>query len=429
MKILATVYKEFLTLIRDPGGMAMIFIMPVALVTVMAFVQDAPFRSYTEYKLDILCIDDDNDTLGKWIEQSLTASGNFKLVKEYEGKTITRDEATQLVNDGRFKAMIYIPHHATKNVSAKTALVVQALMAGFGVADKPAKGNRSESVNIQLSFDPVIEMNVKEALLFAVEKIVAGAENRLLVNRFSEQVKNITGTKDTALAGIDMSQMVGVSEKKTSAGFDSAAMNSVQHNVPAWTMFAMFFIVFPLAGNFIKEREDGSLLRLRLIAGSQFYFIAGKYLFYFLICLLQFVLMMGVGLYLLPLMGLSKLIIGGRVFDISIAAVCIALAATAFGMVVATAFRTHHQALAFGSVAVVLLAAIGGVWIPVYILPHTMQVISGASPLSWGLELCNDIFLRSSSFRDLLPNISRLLAFTACCLGLSYFFHSRRMIS
>src|ERR1700742_864609 len=103
-----------------------------------------------------------------------------------------------------------------------------------------------------------------------------------------------------------MSKLVTVTEQSRSMGFDSLSMNSVQHNVPAWTMFAMFFIVFPLAGNFIKEREDGSLLRLRLIAGSQLPFITGKYLFYLIICLLQFVLMMAVGLYLLPLLGLPK---------------------------------------------------------------------------------------------------------------------------
>ena len=57
MKVLATFYKEFLLLIRDPGGMALIFIMPLALVIVMALVQDAPFRDYQELKLDVMLVD------------------------------------------------------------------------------------------------------------------------------------------------------------------------------------------------------------------------------------------------------------------------------------------------------------------------------------------------------------------------------------
>ena len=33
-------------------------------------------------------------------------------------------------------------------------------------------------------------------------------------------------------------------------------------------MFAMFFIIIPLTGNIIKERQSGSILRLKLIPGS-----------------------------------------------------------------------------------------------------------------------------------------------------------------
>ena len=89
MKIVATIYKEFLTLVRDPGGMAMIFLMPVVLVTVMSFVQDAPFRDYTQFKFDILCVNEDQDSLGTWVEHSLMSSGSFTMVKEYQGKSIT----------------------------------------------------------------------------------------------------------------------------------------------------------------------------------------------------------------------------------------------------------------------------------------------------------------------------------------------------
>jgi ABC-2 type transport system permease protein len=67
LKIIATIYKELLLLVRDPGGMALIFIMPLALVIVMALVQDAPFRDYQELKLDVLLVDMDADSLGNKI--------------------------------------------------------------------------------------------------------------------------------------------------------------------------------------------------------------------------------------------------------------------------------------------------------------------------------------------------------------------------
>ncbi len=428
MKTIATIWKEFLTLLRDPGGVAMIFLMPVLLVTVMSLVQDAPFRDYRQFRFDILCVNDDKDSLGIWMEQSLAQSGAFAMVKEINGKAISKEEAAALVNTGKYKAMIYIPAGATKHVSTSTGIVVQTLMSGFGVTEKPAKANL-ENVEIKLFFDPVIQANLRQSLLFGVEKIAAAAENKLLMRKFTEQIKTMTGSEaDSSLTTLDMSKMVTVAEQRGSIGIDESAMNSVQHNVPAWTMFAMFFIVFPLAGNFIKEREDGSLLRIRLISGSPFPFIFGKYVFHFIICMIQFVLMMGVGLYLLPHLGLPKLTIGNRVGEIVLAAAAISMAATAFGMLIATFFKTHNQALAFSSVVVVVLAAIGGVWVPVYVMPEIMQTISKISPLAWGLDLCNSIFLRNVSVIDLLPALSKLIGFSLACLGLSYYFYSKRML-
>ena len=82
MKILATIYKEFLLLIRDPGGMALIFIMPLALVIVMALVQDAPFRDYQEIKLDVLMVDQDGDSLSAKVKEAFKDSPNVNLVME-----------------------------------------------------------------------------------------------------------------------------------------------------------------------------------------------------------------------------------------------------------------------------------------------------------------------------------------------------------
>ena len=84
-------------------------------------------------------------------------------------------------------------------------------------------------------------------------------------------------------------------------------LNSVQHNVPAWAIFGMFFIAIPIAGHIIREREDGSALRVALIPYSRSYVTIGKILFYTCICSLQFLLMMCIGLYLMPVFNLPAL--------------------------------------------------------------------------------------------------------------------------
>ena len=205
-------------------------------------------------------------------------------------------------------------------------------------------------------------------------------------------------------------------------------LNSIQHNVPAWTMFAMFFILYPLAGNFIKEREEGSMLRLRLISGSQFPVIAGKFAFYFLVCLVQFVMMVAVGIFVMPLLGLNRLVLGGDALNIFITACAVAMAATGYGVLIGVYFKTAQQALSFGSVSVVILSAIGGVWVPVYVMPEILQTLSRFSPMSWGLEAFNDLFLRQASIGVILPDVLKLVGFALVTLSASVLIHKSRTV-
>ncbi len=97
MKILATMKKELLLLIRDPGGMALLFLMPLALVVVMALVQDNTFREFQETRLDVLFVDQDRSELGSGIEEALQSGGNIRLIMIEEGKIFSVDRASTLV--------------------------------------------------------------------------------------------------------------------------------------------------------------------------------------------------------------------------------------------------------------------------------------------------------------------------------------------
>ena len=171
------------------------------------------------------------------------------------------------------------------------------------------------------------------------------------------------------------------------------------------------------------------MLRLRLISGSQFPVIAGKFLFYFAVCLAQFLLMIVVGITIMPLLGLEQLVLGNNIFGIVLTALSVAMAATGYGLLIAVFFRTPQQALAFGSISVVILAALGGVWVPVYVMPEVLQSISNLSPLNWGLESFNNLFLRDASTVAILPDIFRLVAFAMVTLALSVYIHKSRTIS
>jgi ABC-2 type transport system permease protein len=422
LKIRATIYKELLLLIRDPGGMALIFLMPAALVMVMALIQDAPFRDYQESGIEVLFVDLDNDSVGLNIQQSLQASLNFTLVNEKDAGV-----ARSRVQSGDYKAAIIIPAGASASLRKNDDQGINAMFSTMGITTAQADTNYNP-VEIQLLFDPAIKVNYRQALSGIVQKVIATVQTDLILHQLQKQLSAPASSNKTPAP--DFTKMIRVkeelaSEKKTG----TIALNSVQHNVPAWTMFAMFFILFPLAGNFIKEREEGSMLRLRLISGSQFPAVVGKFAFYFLVCLLQFVLMLLIGIFVMPLLGLQPLVLGKNIAGIVVTASAVAMAATGYGLLIAVWFKTPQQALSFGSISVVILAAIGGVWVPVYVMPPLLQQLSALSPLNWGLESFNNLFLRNASMLAILPELLKLVCFAAATLVASFLIYRSRTIS
>ena len=421
MKVLATIYKEFLLLIRDPGGMALIFIMPLVLVMVMALVQDAPFRDYQEVKLEVLFVDQDRDSLSAKVMKAFEASPNVTLVLKSDTA-----ESKKLVQAGKFKAAIVLPANASADLRRKTKQLISQVFSNFGL---PAEVDSAKLpvIDIKIFFDPAIKANYKQALSSAVEKIAANVQTEWVLDELQQQLSE--GREERPKIRFELSSIMRIEHRYASESKNQGIMlNSVQHNVPAWTMFAMFFILYPLAGNFIKEREEGSTLRLRLISGSQWPVIAGKFAFYFLVCLLQFLLMIAVGIYIMPLLGLTKLTLGNNLFGILITACSVAMAATGYGVLIGVYFKTHQQALSFGSVSVVILSAIGGVWVPVYVMPEILQTVSRFSPMSWGLESFNDLFLRQASIPTILPNVLRLIGFALIALTASVIIHRSRTV-
>ncbi|MEO7989893.1 MAG: ABC transporter permease [Chryseolinea sp.] len=423
MKIRATIFKEFLLLVRDPGGMALIFLMPLALVIVMALIQDAPFRDYQEIKLEVLLVDQDNDSLSHKIKRALESSGNITVVNETD-----LERANKLVQAGDFKASIVLRKGTTQSLKKKTEQLIGKIIRNMGVETPLIDSVEAPAVQLDLYFDPAIKVNYKQALGEGIEKIVAQVQSEWIIMELQSQLSS--GENKYPKVKFNPGDMMVVNQQYASdKPKERLALNSVQHNVPAWTMFAMFFILFPLASNFIKEREEGSMLRLRLISGSQFPVIAGKFSFYFFVCMLQFVLMIAVGIFVMPSLGLNKLILGNNVFGILVTACSVGMAATGYGLLIAVFFKTPQQALSFGSISVVILSALGGVWVPVYVMPEVLQTISKFSPLQWGLESFTDLFLRNANTLAILPNTIKLMTFSFVTLIASFLIHKSRIIS
>ncbi|WP_143305048.1 ABC transporter permease [Chitinophaga vietnamensis] len=428
LRFLATIKKEWQLLLRDKMGLSLLFVMPVILITVMALIQDAPFKDYQEIKFDILTVDNDHGRLGRYIREGLEHGGQFNIIDSLQGQPVTAEMARQLVNNGDYKISIIIPSGATAAIVSNANRIVNDITHRMGMTMSLPVKKGIDSLNVTIYFDPAAKKAFKGAIHQAIDNFLTQVETDMLLDRIKQQLKSKDSTvqnNDTLAIRL---QAVGLKEQATGTAKQAEVIsNSVQHNVPAWSIFAMFFIVIPIAGNMIREREDGSLLRMKLIPGSYLSILAGKMMFFVGICILQFYLMMLVGIYAMPWLDLPKLAMGQHHGATLLVAAGIGLAATAYGILIGTLFKTPNQALNFGAISIVILSAIGGIWIPLEVMPAKMQVIGHLSPLSWGLDAINDIYLRNEDIGFVWKNVLRLILTGLAMLAIAGWVEKRRM--
>lgn len=105
--------------------------------------------------------------------------------------------------------------------------------------------------------------------------------------------------------------------------------------------------------------------------------------------------------------------------------VAISFAASSFAVLIGNLFHTQNQALSFGAIIIVLMSAIGGIWIPVEVMPPFLQKLSYLSPLQWSLNGINDIFLRHGSWSDVMLEVILLMGFSIICLIITFFSRSK----
>jgi ABC transporter, permease protein len=412
-----TIKKEITLITRDTGGLVILFLMPLLLILIVTFVQDGTYRNFSKEKIAILLIDNDKDEISQKIKEHLDSSALFNIVSGKEGKPFTEEMARRLVLQGKYVMAIVVPEKLSSDTKLRVNQNVSRMVSLFSgmSAEDTTDNKQTQAKNIRLYFDPTLQASFKETVKGAIRNMMAEVETHYIYHSLEEYME----AEDSI--GIDQQSIVfeEISPKSTD---EKIIPNSVQHNVPAWALFAIFFIVIPLSTNIIKEKTQGTGLRVFTSPQPYSLFLTGKIMVYIVVSLIQFVLMLLVGLYIFPLMGLPSLVVTGKITLLAVMAAASGLSAIALGVLLGTLAKTQEQAAPLGATITVILAAIGGVWIPVFAMPHTMQTIAKISPMNWGLQGFYDILLRDGSCSAIAPEIGLLLAFSAICFCISIYY-------
>ncbi|TDS14538.1 ABC-2 type transport system permease protein [Sphingobacterium paludis] len=402
-----SIRKEMLLLARDTGGIVILFVMPMILLLAVTMVQSGSFDSLLGSHMDVLLVDNDGGDIAKRIQDRFSDDDNLSLVTTLDGKPIDELAAKRLVHEGAYQLAIVLPRELSSDLNVHVKQNVDNILAEFDFSSdstqkKPIAVAPKE---IKLYFDPATQASFKTAVKMSIDKLVSNIESQTIYRMFQEELG------EGADRHFQEQQFISFKEVDDADDTIQTIPTAAQHNVPAWALFAIFFIVVPLSINIVKEKSQGTMVRIRTSPTSYAHFLFGKTVSYVLISLIQFYLMLLVGVYVFPYMGLHPFQVGHYFFLLSLIALFSGLAAVGLGILIGTVASTQEQSAPLGATLTVVLAAVGGVWVPVFLMPTMMQKLAVLSPMNWALSAFYDVLLRQGGIMSIVPAILLLFSF------------------
>ena len=394
--LFALIKKELLALTRDVHGLAALFLMPVLFIIIMSLaLKDvySPAVKILPYVVD----NRDNGQLA------------LALLAEWEkrhGKPQTNiTHWSDAVKSGQLSYALVIEKDFSKAIAAErlTGEIQARLITDPGLDGSAFAANKAE-------FNMVASELRAQVLLTSSLASSRAARFPPRANRKAPDLP------------VTVSANSLVDTERLAAGSRPTA---VQQNVPAWLVFGMFFVVASLANLFLQERQCGALARLASLGVPTGMMLWSKALPYLAINGLQAVLMLAVGVWLMPLLGGDALSLAGIHWGaLLLVLLAVSMAAIGLALALASLVRTHAQASAVGPTVNILMAAIGGVMVPKFVMPEFMQRLAEFSPMNWGLEGMLAVLLRGSDMAGVLAPTAKLMGFAALMIIVAaLFFH------
>ena len=191
--------------------------------------------------------------------------------------------------------------------------------------------------------------------------------------------------------------------------------------IPALVMLVVALITgFLPAMNIVGEKEAGTIEQINVTPVPKITFIVGKLIPYWVIGVIVLSVGMVVAWLLyglrpegsvLLLYGLSLLFIFGL---------------SGLGLIISNYSSTMQQAMFMIFFIIIVFILMCGIFTPISSMPEWARAISLFDPFTYFAEIMRMIYLKGSTFRDILPYVYPLLAFFVVIIGWAVLSYKKR---
>ncbi|MEO6540486.1 MAG: ABC transporter permease, partial [Ferruginibacter sp.] len=303
-KLGSTILKDLRILTRDRLGLVFMFVMPIVLAIVITAVQNSTFEMLNTNTVPMLLSNRDTGDAGKQLEAAINKIGMFDL--KQVAPNVTEKEISERMHAKDAVIAIIIPADFTQKMRAKADETAKKALKSFGMSADSTKKLDSTAVQpITLLYHPVLQESFRHSIQGALRSSLLMVQNKEVLKSLYFALNETT--LPDSLENDLMNNQVTINEIPVSRDGSRNIPNASQHNVPAWTVFAMFFIVISLGGSVVREKLNGSFVRLKTLPTNYLVALISKQITYLMVTFLQAMVVFSMGIWLFPSMGLPRL--------------------------------------------------------------------------------------------------------------------------
>jgi len=388
--MILTIFKKDLKLFfADKKGALLTFALPILLISLFAFAFGGVGGTRTAKPMQLLIVDNDFTKGSKEVLLNLEALKGVKTITE------EKTTAIDLVKKGKYVAVLIVEKGFQDSVALGKNLPLElkydaAREIEMGMLQSVLMQNLMTSVGkkmmnakMEASFDtnfPGVPENIKEKALS-------------LMNSDQGGVNSMTGENNM---GLQMTSVIKEDSKKGNLGLIQA--------VAGTAIMMLLFSIAGIGGGLLDEKEAGTLKRLLYSPVKPTDVLFGKMLAALVLSILQLVIMFV----------FSWIVFGLPIFkdltSLILMIITTAFAVSSFGIFLVSIAKSRQQLQGYSTIIIMLMSAIGGSMIPLFVMPEIMQKIAVISVNYWGIQGFYDIFWRSLSLAEILPKMGVLVA-------------------
>ena len=255
-KLRATILKDFRILTRDKVGLTLMFVMPILLAIVITSIQNGTFKLVNENKVPLLLCNRDSGEASRQLVGAIEKIGMFKLSQVAAGKT--DKQITDRMHAKDALVAIIIPKDFSGKIVANAKNIAGKALNDLGMQQDLDKLHGAKVDPITLYYHPVLQESFRNSIQGALRSALQLVQNKQVLKSvyFALNEKEIPDTLENEI----INNQAGINEIPISRDGSRNIPNATQHNVPAWTIFAMFFIVISLGSKRSKGKAEREFL-------------------------------------------------------------------------------------------------------------------------------------------------------------------------